>query len=153
MGGNHEDGFTFKCQHGHRECEGNIVQACALHYNTDMHVQTSILNCIESASWPELAGKQCFDELGLDWAPVEACINGREGPELHAANGDKTHALNPSLYGVPWPTWDGVGGEQVLDEMDRLGLVGYLCQTSMITTSPEVSATSSEAAFYFERRQ
>ena len=29
---------------------------------------------------------------------------------------------------MPWPTWDGVGGDEVMDEMDMLGLVGYLCK-------------------------
>ena len=31
-------------------------------------------------------------------------------------------------YGVPWPTWDGVGGDDVINEMDSLGLIGYLCK-------------------------
>ena len=29
---------------------------------------------------------------------------------------------------MPWPTWDGVGGDDVINEMDTLGLVGYLCK-------------------------
>ena len=29
---------------------------------------------------------------------------------------------------MPWPTWDGVGGDEVINEMDTLGLVGYLCE-------------------------
>ena len=33
-----------------------------------------------------------------------------------------------SAWGVPWPTWDGVGGDELMDEMDMLGLVGYLCK-------------------------
>jgi len=31
-------------------------------------------------------------------------------------------------YGVPWPLWDGVGGDEVINETDRLGVIGYLCK-------------------------
>merc|ERR1711874_139551 len=126
--GNQEDGFTFTCQHGPRECAGNIMQACSLHYVTDTLSQARLLSCMSAASRPELAGQECFAELGLDWAPVQECVDSSEGAEIHAKNGEITQALDPKLYGVPWPTWDGVGGKEVLDEMDRLGLVGYLCE-------------------------
>ena len=37
-----------------------------------------------------------------------------------------THSYR--AWGVPWPTWDGVGGDEVIEEMDVLGIVGYLCK-------------------------
>merc|ERR1719309_24093 len=126
--GTQEDGYTFECQHGPRECEGNIVQGCTVHHVTDMFQQVYLLNCMSSASQPELAGPDCFAELGLDFAPVEECVNGPEGSEIHAKNGEIQDALVPRVYGVPWPTWDGVGGDEVINDMDTLGVIGYLCK-------------------------
>jgi len=83
---------------------------------------------MSDARQPETAGPVCFEELGLDYAPVEACATGQEGQELHFRNGEIHHNLKPGAYGVPWPTWDGVGGDDVINEMDSLGLIGYLCK-------------------------
>merc|ERR1711899_124578 len=44
--GNAEDGYTFDCQHGPRECAGNIVQGCTVHHVTDMMMQVELLNCM-----------------------------------------------------------------------------------------------------------
>merc|ERR1712215_291846 len=126
--GDLESGFSIKCQHGERECEGNVVQACTVKYQPDMWTQVYLLNCMSDAGKPETAGPVCFEELGLDYAPVEACAAGQEGQELHFKNGEIHHSLKPGAYGVPWPTWDGVGGDDVINEMDSLGLIGYLCK-------------------------
>ena len=31
-------------------------------------------------------------------------------------------------HGVPWPTWNGVGGPEVMQDLFRIGIVGYLCK-------------------------
>ena len=67
---------------------------------------------MSSASSPELAGEQCFQELGLDYAPVQvqtdglqdvvevmtssppqACVDGPEGAAIHAENGIRQNNL------------------------------------------------------------
>jgi len=126
--GNAEDGYTFECQHGPRECAGNIVQGCTVHHVADMMTQVELLNCMSAASKPEEAGEECFAQFGADWAPVQACIDGPEGGAIHAKNGEIQGSLEPSPYGVPWPLWDGVGGDEVINETDRLGVIGYLCK-------------------------
>merc|ERR1712211_1660 len=126
--GNAEDGYTFDCQHGPRECAGNIVQGCTVHHVTDMMMQVELLNCMSAASKPEEAGPECFAQFGVDWAPVQGCVDGPEGAEIHARNGEIQNNLEPSVWGVPWPLWDGVGGDEVINETDRLGVIGYLCQ-------------------------
>merc|ERR1712080_134828 len=85
--GNAEDGYTFECQHGPRECAGNIVQGCTVHHVPDVLNQAYLLNCMCAASHPEKAGQACFAELGLDYGPTQECANGREGGEIHARNG------------------------------------------------------------------
>merc|ERR1719228_1423521 len=126
--GNEVDGYTIECQHGERECYGNVVQACTVHYVTDEASQVYLMNCMAAAYKPDEAGPTCFLELQLDFAPVQACVEGPEGLSLHMMNGEEHNSLSPPAPGVPWPTWDGVGGEEVADETDRLGVVGYLCQ-------------------------
>merc|ERR1712243_76560 len=69
--GNAEDGYTFECQHGPRECAGNIVQGCTVHHVSDMMMQVELLNCMSAASKPEEAGEECFTQFGADWAPVQ----------------------------------------------------------------------------------
>jgi len=93
-----------------------------------MMMQVELLNCMSAASKPEEAGPECFAQFGVDWAPVQACIDGPEGAEIHAKNGEIQNNLEPSVWGVPWPLWDGVGGDEVINETDRLGVIGYLCQ-------------------------
>ena len=44
------------------------------------------------------------------------------------SNKTRDHFLHTRAYGVPWPTWDGVGGDEVIEEVDVLGIVGYLCK-------------------------
>merc|ERR1719430_990247 len=55
--GNAEDGYTFECQHGPRECAGHIVQGCTVHHVSDMMMQVELLNCMSAASKPEEAGE------------------------------------------------------------------------------------------------
>ena len=50
---------------------------------------------MSDARQPETAGPVCFEELGLDYAPVEACAAGQEGQELHYRNGEIHHSLEP----------------------------------------------------------
>merc|ERR1712072_123484 len=81
--GDLETGFTISCQHGERECVGNVVQACTVKYQPDMWNQVYLMNCMSAAGRPETAGRACFEELGLDYDPVQACAESQEGQELH----------------------------------------------------------------------
>ena len=123
------------------------------------------MNCMAAAGRPEEAGAACFEEVGLDYEPVQVRIlslkwfnkqtliptltvglcrkSGRSGsalpewrnpqcpqPWVRMQDRKKTrdHDLLTRAYGVPWPTWDGVGGDEVIEEVDVLGIVGYLCK-------------------------
>merc|ERR1712038_1239265 len=47
----------FKCQHGERECAGNIVQACSLYLTKDRpDDQVALITCMMSAEAPDTAG-------------------------------------------------------------------------------------------------
>eukprot|EP00091_Calanus_sinicus_P021289 TRINITY_DN6227_c0_g1_i1.p1 TRINITY_DN6227_c0_g1~~TRINITY_DN6227_c0_g1_i1.p1 ORF type:complete len:100 (+),score=30.25 TRINITY_DN6227_c0_g1_i1:209-508(+) len=81
--GSLESGFSITCQHGERECTGNIVQACTVNHVPDMWSQIYLLNCMASDSSPDKAGPGCFSQLGLDYSSVQTCAEGEEGQRLH----------------------------------------------------------------------
>merc|ERR1711935_258875 len=98
-----DEGFSITCQHGPKECVGNIVQACTVSYEPNMFLQAALLSCMSEASAPEEAGETCFNLYGLPYSQIKACAEGPEGEELHFLNGEITNNLSPSAYGVPWP--------------------------------------------------
>merc|ERR1739838_1050695 len=131
--GSLEAGFSIECQHGEEECIGNVVQACTVEYVEDMWSQVYLLNCMSAASEPQTAAEACFGELGQDYIylyamAVKPCAESQEGQYLHFMNGEITNSLSPEQHGTPWPTWDGVGGGEVIQDTFTLGLVGYLCK-------------------------
>merc|ERR550519_233171 len=63
--GSLESGFSITCQHGERECMGNIVQACTVKYVADMWSQVYLLNCMAASSSPDKAGPECFSQVYL----------------------------------------------------------------------------------------
>lgn len=101
--------YTFVCQHGDAECEGNKMQACALALYPS-YIRSAFINCSMSASYPPNAGPECAQQLLLNWNPLEDCWHGeaKRGAALLAANGVRTHALEPTLYYVPWILYNGV---------------------------------------------
>ena len=89
------------------------MHACALRYLPESS-GPAFINCSMSSADPPTAGPACAQALGLNFAPVEACIN-NDGTALLAANGNRTHSLNPTLYFVPWILYDGVFTETDLN--------------------------------------
>ena len=63
--------YTFDCQHGPVECQGNIVQGCTVKYVSDVAMQVELINCMMDANYPPTAGKHCFQQFGLDYSEVE----------------------------------------------------------------------------------
>merc|ERR1711981_597874 len=63
--GNAEDGYTFECQRGPRECAGNIVQGCTVHHVSDMMMQVELLNCMSAASNPRKPERNASPSLEL----------------------------------------------------------------------------------------
>merc|ERR1711971_1072424 len=131
--------LQFECQHGERECAGNIVQACTLYLTKDSPAdQVYLITCMMSASSPDTAGPDCWLELELDYALVEECIADGLGDVLHAANGAETTAVaNPPVTNVPWSNFDGEhleGGDYW--EIEEVGLLRFLCEKFTLAGCP-----------------
>merc|ERR1711881_79315 len=44
-----DGGYEFECQHGPKECYGNIVQACTLAHTEDTDTQVGLIVCMMSS--------------------------------------------------------------------------------------------------------
>lgn len=51
---------------------------------------------------------QCAEEVGVDYTPIEACVDSVEGEEALHAVALEQEKLDPSLYFVPWIIVDDV---------------------------------------------
>lgn len=121
-----EGGYEFECQHGPAECYGNQVQACAIAHAPDYDTTVRLIVCMMSSSDPSTAGPECFQEFGLDYQPIQDCLDSGEGAELHASHGRYQSSQVPAPNYVPWANFNGehVPG-QIEDDMD---LVAYICE-------------------------
>jgi len=126
--------YSFECQHGKPECDGNKMHACAIKHIDSPELAMDFIRCSMSTSYPPTSLSECSQKLEIDSTKIKACSDSFEGEELLAANGNKTHALSPKLYFVPWITFNGEFTEDnlqnsqsnfknvVCDELSTLGV-------------------------------
>ena len=95
--------ISFRCQHGPRECRGNMIQACAIKILQGNQSQTvPFVKCMESQRMPEMAGAKCARQLNMEYAEIQSCSDGPMGQQALLEMGRKTEALQPAMYFVPW---------------------------------------------------
>jgi len=92
-------GYTFDCQHGPRECRGNIIHACGIEYSTSESQAVQFAKCLMQS--PN-ESERCANSVDLDYATVESCAGGLEGQLLLQLHGVETLSLKPRLTFVPW---------------------------------------------------
>jgi len=118
--------FEFTCQHGEAECYGNKVHSCAISQLTP-EVTNAFINCTMSQSNPSEAGQYCSDLLNISYAPIKQCAESTSGTLLLVENGIRTSTLNPSLYWVPWITYNDVFYPEDLDPSQE-NLLPVVCK-------------------------
>jgi len=134
-----ETSYSFECQHGKPECDGNKMHACAIKHINSTELALDFITCSMRTSYPPTSLSECSEKLGIDTTNIKACADSFEGQELLAANGKQTHALSPKLYFVPWITYNDVFTEDnlqnsqtnfnsvVCEELSSLGVEGPDC--------------------------
>jgi interferon gamma-inducible protein 30 len=138
---NHSDGtVTFRCQHGARECAGNMIQACAVNLLQDTAKVLPLVYCMESQRAPDRAGQQCAERLNITWSPIQECASGTQGQQFLAAMGDRTHGLNPRLTFVPWININDVHTDNYQDNA-LYNLKKIVCETYTGNDSPPACAS------------
>lgn len=92
-----------QCQHGEKECQANIWDACAVE-NYEFATHWKFVNCMEINMYYQLDKvESCAAAAEIDFAELSACATGDEGKTLLAKMGSKT--LKHTY--VPWIIVDG----------------------------------------------
>ncbi|XP_037773983.1 gamma-interferon-inducible lysosomal thiol reductase-like [Penaeus monodon] len=108
------DGYTFECQHGPDECEGNMMLTCAKKHSSEEQYM-SFANCTMEELVGIAAGPRCAEVSGVNYTRVEDCFNSVEGQLLQHEVGVKQAELDPPLYYVPWILINEVFTEEQLN--------------------------------------
>lgn len=131
--------WTFTCQHGVTECEGNMYEDCAIeHYNT------TDKSGLYPTWWPfflcmEKSGKaadittasNCASSGGLDWNVIKTCAGSNPAvgspddgnPLMHKTALD-TNGLQPPHQWTPWVV---VNGQPLNEAQLDLPLIPIVC--------------------------
>ncbi|KAL5014080.1 hypothetical protein ScPMuIL_008350 [Solemya velum] len=136
--------WKFKCQHGEKECLGNIIETCSMYVLPNISVYFPFIHCMEASyESPKESSKKCAKSLQIDLAPILECAESIVGNQLEHQMALKTAALKPAHTYVPWVTLNGVHTEDIQKQAES-DLVKLICDTYK---GPKPSAcTESEKA-------
>lgn len=101
--------FSFDCQHGDKECYGNLLQTCVIKYYPDPIVHLPLVVCMFSSSNPNRAYDSCARKQGFDIDTLQKCVSGKEGNDLQLRFAEWTESVNGKgrLEFVPWIRMNG----------------------------------------------
>jgi interferon, gamma-inducible protein 30 len=123
------DDWSFTCQHGQRECEGNLIETCAIKlYESDFYTKAlPYIICLEanSADWTSQS-KKCASQYGLDFNAINTCATSKQGRQFVAQIADVTDNLNPVHTYVPWVVVNGVHST-TSENAVQSNMVKYVC--------------------------
>ena len=128
------DKWVFECQHGPKECQGNLIETCALHQLNNISVSFPFIHCFEEKTersqdpQPTAIAVKCANSMGIEYAPIYTCVNGPLGNELEHKMAQKTNALEPQHEYVPWVTINGNHTEKLQQEAEN-DLLKLVCKT------------------------
>ena len=71
--------WNITCQHGQRECEGNLLEVCLMHYlSWDPDLYVPVISCMESADDPVMSAEGCINQLSTaSYEAVKGCAKVR----------------------------------------------------------------------------
>ncbi|XP_047484749.1 gamma-interferon-inducible lysosomal thiol reductase-like [Penaeus chinensis] len=98
--------YEFECQHGPDECYGNRVMSCAQN-SLPIGTQVEFFQCMMTKRYPAFFGKQCSEEIGIAWAPLQECAESPKGAAMLYQNGIRTASLKPRVHFIPTITING----------------------------------------------
>jgi len=130
--------ITFTCQHGEQECQGNILQSCAvLKYPIEQSL--AFINCMfASQNWrtPWTSSAECAQKLKLDFNMLSECANSEDGLAIEYFMAGQTNNLNPAHTFVPWVTLDGQHTD-IIQTKAQTDLLDLDCQTYPVVPKPD----------------
>jgi len=126
--------WDFTCQHGPRECTGNIQQSCLIKYVPEQDRFVYAIHCIEQSSvvTNEDTIRQCLkDQANASDEEIDnilTCSNTEEGIQLHHEMGVLTDNLKPKHTYVPWVTFNHEHSDNDDTEDCQFDLFNCLCR-------------------------
>jgi interferon gamma-inducible protein 30 len=139
--------WIFTCQHGVRECEGNVIETCAIKLY-DFYTQSlPFVICLEqnNSNW-NTSGQQCSTRYGLDWNRIYACSTSSQGNQWENEMAVATEALRPAHTYVPWIVVNGAHTTAAENAIIS-NMVSYVCTHY---TGPEQIAACKRTAMESE---
>ncbi|CAH1173545.1 unnamed protein product [Phaedon cochleariae] len=94
--------WIFSCQHGPKECYGNMVHSCAIDLSPGDN-STEFVVCAMKSGDASLDGnlQQCAIDHGVNWTEIQNCVKSGKGNELLAKNGNRTGEVKEKVTFIP----------------------------------------------------
>jgi len=123
--------WKFTCQHGKKECTGNIIEACIMSYlDNDSDKYIPVINCMEGSENPIKSSRGCLAALAdmnkSTINKIHKCAKGKEGNSLMHQIGLATESLQPAHKYVPWIVVNGVHND-TLQKQAQTDLTSLVC--------------------------
>ncbi|KAK4886090.1 hypothetical protein RN001_002361 [Aquatica leii] len=123
-----EDGLTFVCQHGPKECLGNKIQSCALHALIDQNAQIEYVHCFMNVFKKNTnnieMGQSCAEAVGIPWDYVQSCSNSLAGTQLQLKAEMITGQYRPNF--IPTIIYNEHFNQQAQDD-SQVNFRGVVC--------------------------
>jgi len=135
-----DTGYSFNCQHGEVECEGNMYHACVTVMNLDQEKMVAMVACmIQDNMEPKTAASNCATQHGIYFERLDHCATGAEGTKLHYKAGVKTDALQPPVSFIPTIEIDGSQHKQGTILKDFIGEVCRIYTEKHLTPGQKIA--------------
>lgn len=119
-----ESGYTYTCQHGEKECRGNLIESCVQKVLCGDIAERRLVCVAQSmqSQWGDVESKvyNCLEDEEKEL--VRSCVDTQSSEVMHdIATRTKDHKY------VPWIMLDGVHSDEI---QEKLGddMVDYLCK-------------------------
>jgi interferon gamma-inducible protein 30 len=135
-------GGKVQCQHGEKECEFNMVEACGIKHLPDPTDYMTFIFCVESAasgSTPDAVIQSCAKDPSTN-VLISACYGEGSGAEGSAAIADAAKQTDPLKHQyTPWLVINGKHSAKGEDNLKQAICAAY-------TGSDKPAACSSDDA-------
>ncbi|KAF5308907.1 hypothetical protein FQR65_LT00607 [Abscondita terminalis] len=144
-----QDGVSFTCQHGPKECLGNKIQSCALNGLADQNAQVEYVNCFMSIFKKNVdnneMGQNCAEAVGLPWNYVKSCTESLAGVELQLKAEMITLQYKPKF--VPTILFNGHFHQEAQDD-SQVNFRGVVCTFIEQLNPGACKATAPQTVLY-----
>lgn len=120
--------WIFYCQHGPSECQGNLIESCALYHYPDQNQNIKFINCMEYYGPTTANLNYCASLAKMDVNEINSCVNSEEGNKIEHLMGVETDSLSPAHQYVPWFTMNGYHTDDIQNDLST-NMLYYVCQS------------------------